>query len=127
MPKTDELAGATVADVTNDGHPDAVLVVGNGGSAGCGEATVVAWVRGRTRVIFRHGLCESSVRGVRGGVVLDVPVGACPYKYGSAHCVGGRREELWRWNGRALALSRVRVTCVLKRLDPHRACAPRRR
>ena len=53
---------------------------------------------------------------------VNVPVGPCPYKYGSAHCSGGRRQETLRWNGTRFVLRRARVECVLPRLDPAHGC-----
>jgi hypothetical protein len=118
--------GLTVGDVTGDGHPD-VLLVEEQGSGACGPRVLVAWVAGRERTLVARNECESTFRLEHSALVVDEPVGACPYPAGSAHCFGGTRDVAMRWSGAKLVERRATVTCALPRLDPARGCGPRRR
>jgi hypothetical protein len=112
---------ASTGDVTGDGHPDALLeqVMGSGA---CGPHIVVGQVRGRVRTLFRRDTCETSMGLARGALVIDEPVGPCPYEAGSAHCFGGRRVVVMRWNGSKLVPAETTVECAFPRLDPAREC-----
>jgi FG-GAP repeat len=115
----------SVGDVNGDGHPD-VLTVEEQGSGACGRRVLVAWAAGRERILLVRSECESAFRLGRGALVIDEPVGPCPYRQGSVHCFGGIRHVVTRWSG-ALAVQRTAtVKCALPRLDPTRGCVPRR-
>lgn len=115
----------SVRDVTGDGHPD-VLLVETQGSGACGPRVLVTWVAGRERTLVARNECESAFRLKHGALVIDEPVGPCPYRDGSAHCFGGTRHVVMRWSGALLVEHRATVKCILPRLDPTRACVPRR-
>jgi len=115
------LLGSWTADVSGDRHGD-VLVAALQGSGGCGPWTVFATVRGRVETIFNRDTCEWNVRMRHGDVVVVRPVGPCPYREGSAHCFGGTRTLVERWNGKRLTVVRSSVVCSLKRLDPGSNC-----
>jgi hypothetical protein len=116
----------TVGDTTGDGHPD-VLLVETQGSGACGPRVVVGWAAGRERTLVARNECESGFRLARGALVVDEPVGPCPYTPGSAHCSGGTRHVVMRWRGARLVERRGSVTCALARLDPTRGCVARHR
>ena len=110
-------------DVTRDGHDD-VLLVESAGSGGCGRRLVLASVRGETRPIFDKENCEDYLRIAHGALEINEAVGPCPEEIGGAHCYGGRRERILRWNGRALVTAKATVRCELPGLDSE--CRPRR-
>jgi hypothetical protein len=120
-----QLLGVTIGDVTRDGHPDVLAVIGEGSGA-CGPRLLLAWAAGRERALLSRNECESTYRIRGGALVVDEPVGPCPYANGSAHCFGGVRHTVMRWNGPHLLARRATVACALPRLDPARACRPRR-
>ena len=116
----------TVGDTTGDGHPDVLLVEAQGSGA-CGLRLLVAWVAGGERMLVARNECESGFRLERGTLVVDEPVGSCPYTPGSAHCAGGTRHIVMRWSGARLTERRTKVTCAFLRLDPTRGCVARHR
>ncbi|HEY2939654.1 MAG TPA: hypothetical protein VGJ27_07570 [Gaiellaceae bacterium] len=117
--------GFSVGDVTGDGHPE-VLLAQLQGSGGCGPWTVVATTGRSVREIFDRTTCESYLKLAHGALVIDDPVGPCPYRQGSAHCFGGRRTLVERWNGHRLVVVKKTVVCMLKRLDPRSGCSRNR-
>jgi len=113
-------------DVTGDGHPD-VLIVQVQGSGACGPRVLAAWAAGRERTLVDRDECESVFRLARDALLVDEPVGQCPYPNASAHCFGGTRHLVMRWSGARLVARRATVTCALPRFDPARNCTRRRR
>jgi hypothetical protein len=118
-------AGVVSADITRDGQEDLLLTEWNGGSGGCGFRRVLADVRNRVRELYRRDICETGISAAGGDLLVELPVGPCPFPEGSAHCYGGVRRERWRWNGRRLVLALVDVRCRYPRLDPERGCQAR--
>ncbi len=118
--------GLTVGDATGDSHPD-VLLVQEQGSGACGPRVLVAWAAGRERTLVARNECESAFQLEHGALVVDEPIGPCPYRAGSAHCFGGTRHVVMRWSGARVVERRATVTCALPRLDPARGCVSRRR
>jgi hypothetical protein len=115
----------SAGDVTGDGHPD-VLTVEEQGSGACGRRVLLAWAAGRERTLLVRNQCESAFRLEHGALVIDEPVGPCPYPPGSAHCFGGVRQIVMRWRGALVVQRSATVKCALPRLDPTRGCVPRR-
>lgn len=112
---------AQLGDLTGEGQPDA-LVQQLAGSGGCGPKVVLATVGGRVRELFRRNECETMLRLERGSLIVDDPIGPCWMPGGGgAHCSGGTRHTIMRWDGRRLAVSRSTVKCY-GRLDPRRNC-----
>jgi hypothetical protein len=116
-----------LGDVTRDGHED-VLVEASRGSGGCGVRNVLATVDGRVREIYRSPrMCEAtfSISGATLSIVESI--GPCPHPGPqSAHCRGGERRTVRRWDGDELVAVRTSVTCDVPRLDPARGCRARR-
>ena len=117
--------GASTGDVNGDRHPD-VLLGTSQGSGGCGLSKLIADVRGRAHELFARTTCETNYRIAGGALHVYEPVGPCPYRPGSAHCFGGTRHVVLRWRGARVIERRARVRCAFARLDPARACRPRR-
>jgi hypothetical protein len=113
--------------VTRDGHADVLLTEWNGGSGYCGVRRALTSIRGSVQEVYRRSFCETDFAADRGDLRVELPIGPCPYRPGSAHCSGGHRIERWRWDGKRLRLARVDVRCHLPRLDPERGCAAPRR
>ena len=84
------------ADVTSDGHPDALVEQYPHTNHGCGPHQVVATTSGVTWRIFRAELCETPLHGSRGMLALDLPY----YLDGDSVCCWSKVEKLrLRWNG----------------------------
>ena len=109
-------------DITGDGHLDA-LTNESQGSGGCGFTRVLISSEGRLREEFAYEGCDYSMRIEKGAVVLANGVGPCPFE-GGAHCSGGTRKTIKRWNGTKLVTTRETVTCNEPHLDPARDCEP---
>jgi hypothetical protein len=118
--------GAIVGDVNGDRHADVLLVEWNGGTGFCGPRRLLADVGGRARVLFARSTCETQMTIANGALVIDEPVGPCPYRQGSVHCFGGTRHVVLRWRGARLVARSAHVSCALPRLDPARGCRRRR-
>jgi hypothetical protein len=116
-----------LGDVTRDRHDD-ILIEAAEGSAGCGVRHVLATVGGRVREIYRSPeTCEASFFIAAGALYVVERIGPCPYPGAqSAHCRGGERRTVRRWNGKKLVAVRSSVACDLPRLDPARGCRARR-
>jgi hypothetical protein len=114
----------SIGDVTGDHHPD-VLTLETVGSGGCGAHTLAASAAGKERTLFANNTCETGLGLAGGALLVDKAIGPCPYPGGSAHCFGGVRHELLRWNGSKLVEHKTRITCALPRLDPSHNCAPK--
>jgi hypothetical protein len=86
------------ADVTSDRHPDVLVEQYPGTNHGCGPHQVVATLsRGKTWRIFRSSLCESTLRGSKGLLALDMPY----YLPGDSVCCWSKVEKLrLRWSGK---------------------------
>jgi hypothetical protein len=108
-------------DVTGDGQED-LLVRQSEGSGGCGVRAVVAELSGEVRQIFHDEWCETGIAARRGKLLVQTPYGPCPSHPGGAHCYGGLRNELLRWNGRRLVFDRAWISCLRADLDPLRDC-----
>jgi hypothetical protein len=112
-------------DLTGDGHLDA-LINESQGSGGCGFTRVLISSEGRLREEFAYVGCDYSMRIEKGAVVLADGVGPCPFE-GGAHCSGGARTTIKRWNGTKLVTTRETVTCYEPHLDPARDCEPKQK
>jgi hypothetical protein len=112
-------------DLTGDGHLDA-LTNESQGSGGCGFTRVLISSGGRLREEFAYEGCDYSMRIEKGAVALADGVGPCPFE-GGAHCSGGTRKTIKRWNGTKLVTTRETVTCNEPHLDPARGCTPKRK
>lgn len=86
------------ADVTSDRHPDVLVEQYPGTNHGCGPHQVVATLsHGRTWRIFRSRLCETTLRGSKGLLALDMPY----YLPGDSVCCWSKVEKLrLRWSGK---------------------------
>ena len=114
-----------VGDITGDGHLDA-LTNESQGSGGCGFTRVLISIEGRLREEFAYEGCDYSMLIEKDTVVLADGVGPCPFE-GGAHCSGGTRKTIKRWNGTKLVTTRETVTCNEPHLDPARGCTPKRK
>jgi hypothetical protein len=110
-------------DLTGDGHLDA-LINESQGSGGCGFTRVLISSDGRLREEFAYDGCDYSMRIEKGAVVLADGVGPCPFE-GGAHCSGGARTTIKRWNGTELVTTSETVKCYEPHLDPARDCEPK--
>jgi hypothetical protein len=110
-------------DLTGDGHLDALTREAQG-SGGCGFTRVLIGSHGRLREEFAYQGCDYSVSIEKGAVVLRDGVGPCPVE-GGAHCSGGTRTTVKRWNGTRLVTAREAVECHRPHLEPARLCTPR--
>ncbi len=115
--------GIETGDLTGDGHVDA-LTNESQGSGGCGFTRVLISSDGRLREEFAHDGCDYSMTIEKGAVVLKHGVGPCPRGDG-AHCSGGTRTVVKRWNGSGLVTSSETVKCHAPNLDPARGCLAR--
>ena len=90
-----------LADVTSDGHPDVFVEQYPGTNHGCGPHQVVATLAGGTTWrIFRAYLCETTLRGSKGLLAVDLPY----YLRGDSVCCWSKVEKLrLRWNGKRYA------------------------
>jgi hypothetical protein len=98
----------TFADVTSDRHPDLLVEQYPGTNHGCGPHQIVATRPDRTTWrIFRSWMCETTLRGSKGLLALDVPY----YMPGDSVCCWSKVEKIrLRWNGmRYTAISDVIV------------------
>jgi hypothetical protein len=86
-----------LGDVTSDGHPDVLVEQYPHTNHGCGPHEVVATLaHGRSWRIFRANLCETTLRGSRGLLALDLPY----YVDGDSVCCWSKIEKVrLRWNG----------------------------
>jgi hypothetical protein len=114
----------SVADVTGDGHPDAIVSANSGGSGGCRDFHVVAEVRGLLRTVFtRHDVCEAAeVSARRGQLLYSVIIGPCPQQLAGAHCYGGVESDTLHWTGNGFRRIGAQVRCVEPDLDPKLGC-----
>jgi hypothetical protein len=110
-------------DVTGDGHLDA-LTRESQGSGGCGFSRVLISSNGRLGEEFAYDGCDYSMKIEKGAVVLQHGVGPCP-SGDRAHCSGGTRVVVKRWNGSKLVTVADSVTCLDPGLDPARTCRPK--
>jgi hypothetical protein len=111
------------ADVTRDGQRDFLVTEWNGGSGFCGPRRVLSRMHNGVRVIFALGnLCETDLGAKGGDLVVNTPVGPCPYGDGSAHCYGGIRHDRMRWVGRRFVLFHSLTICHPASLDARRSC-----
>ncbi len=85
------------ADVTSDGHPDALVEQYPGTNHGCGPHQVVATMSdGSAWRTFRQWMCETDLRGSNGLLALDLPY----YLPGDSVCCWSKVEKVrLRWNG----------------------------
>jgi hypothetical protein len=86
-----------LGDVTSDGHPDVLVEQYPHTNHGCGPHEVVATLaHGRSWRIFRANLCETTLRGSRGLLALNLPY----YVDGDSVCCWSKIEKVrLRWNG----------------------------
>jgi hypothetical protein len=117
------IMGIQTGDLTGDGHLDALTNEAQG-SGGCGFTRVLISSKGRLHEEFAYDGCDYSMKIEKGAVVLKDGVGPCPFDQASAHCSGGTRTIIKRWNGSKLATASNTVVCVEPRLDPKRDCRP---
>jgi hypothetical protein len=113
-----------VGDVTGDGHHD-VLFDTSMGSGACGPRRLVAYAGRRTWELFGRDFCEGHAQIVNGALRVEEAVGPCPHEVASAHCRGGVRTTMLRWQGAKLVSAKRTVRCDLARLDPAANCAER--
>jgi hypothetical protein len=111
-------------DLTGDGHLDA-LTREFQGTGGCGFTRVLISRHGRLREEFAYNGCDYSMKMEKREVVLAYGVGPCPSE-GGAHCYGGTRTVMKRWNGSRLVTASATVKCHEPQLDPARGCRPAR-
>lgn len=98
--------------MTGDGHPDVLVEQDPHTNHGCGLHEVIATLAdGTTWQVFRAApLCETTLRGYRGLLALDLP----SYGPHDSVCCPSKIEQLrLRWSGR-------RYTVVSDRLVPSR-------
>jgi hypothetical protein len=95
------------ADVTGDGHPDVLVEQYPHTNHGCGPHEVVATMPDRTSWrIFHTSLCETTLRGVRGLLALDLP----DYRNGDSVCCPSRIDKVrFRWTGSRYVVATDRV------------------
>jgi hypothetical protein len=96
-----------LGDVTSDGHPDVLVEQYPHTNHGCGPHEVVATLaHGRSWRIFRANLCETTLRGSRGLLALDLPY----YVDGDSVCCWSKIEKVrLRWNGRRFVKAYDRI------------------
>jgi hypothetical protein len=101
-----------LADVTSDGHPDVLVEQYPHTNHGCGPHEVVATLaHERSWRIFHADLCETTLRGSRGLLALDLPY----YVDGDSVCCWSKVEKVrLRWNGQ-------RFVKAYDRIEPTRA------
>lgn len=102
--------GVALADVTSDGHPDVLLEQYPHTNHGCGPHVVIATLRNRgTWRLFQSWLCETTLRGERGLLALDLP----RYGPGDGVCCWSKELALrLRWNGRRYVTVSARLVRV---------------
>ena len=116
--------GIELGDLTREGHLDALTREAQGTGA-CGFTRVLLSSGGRLREEFARYGCDDSLTIENGDVVLKHGVGPCPWDVGGAHCSGGTRTVVKRWNGSELVNASERIKCHDPKLDPAQSCRPK--
>jgi hypothetical protein len=88
--------GVELADVTRDGHLDALLLMSGGSAHGCGPRRLLALERGRARSIWAtDDVCDPAPRLHGHVLVVDEPEGI----EDSVCCPSFHRHRVLRWDG----------------------------
>jgi hypothetical protein len=85
-------------DVTVDGHPE-FLIVGEGGTAGCGAKILLAWVGGAERVLYKQWNCDARYIVRTGEFVVKQAI----FLKNDPQCCPSYVDTIvYRWNGARL-------------------------
>jgi hypothetical protein len=86
------------ADVTRDGHQE-LLVIGEGGTAGCGAKILLAWVDGAERVLYKQWNCDTQYIVRTGELIVRQAI----FKATDPQCCPSFVDTtVYRWDGKRL-------------------------